>query len=137
MVESFGIRLLELMDDKVDMIFCNQDEALSLAKAETLTDAFTKLKKLSCAFVVTAGSQGAHYFDGRNIFFSKAKRVKAIDTNGAGDMFAGAFLYAINSGCSFKSAVYLANTCAAEVVSNFGPRLQSPKLHQIKRQCEV
>ena len=57
---------------------------------------------------------------------------KAIDTNGAGDMFAGAFLYAITSGKSYAWAADLANDCASRVVGQFGPRLKVLDFDAIK-----
>ena len=55
-----------------------------------------------------------------------------VDTNGAGDMFAGAFLYAINIGYSYALAAKIANEAAARVVSQFGPRIDSLDYKQIK-----
>jgi sugar/nucleoside kinase (ribokinase family) len=63
---------------------------------------------------------------------SKGVEAKAIDTNGAGDMFAGAFLYAITSGKSYAWAAGLANDCAARVVAQFGPRLEALEFNAIK-----
>ena len=56
---------------------------------------------------------------------------KCIDSNGAGDMFAGAFLYAITHGYSWVEAGNLASRAAAEVVSHYGPRLVAEKHAQI------
>ena len=63
---------------------------------------------------------------------SKGVEAKAIDTNGAGDMFAGAFLYAITSGKCYAWAADLANDCAARVVAQFGPRLEASEFDAIK-----
>ena len=61
----------------------------------------------------------------------------AIDTNGAGDMFAGAFLYAITSGRDYAWAADLANDCAARVVAQFGPRLEAQQFDKIKTQFGI
>ena len=50
-------------------------------------------------------------------------KVNAIDTNGAGDIFAGAFLYGIVAGYGYQQAGDLASAAAGEVVSGYGPRL--------------
>jgi sugar/nucleoside kinase (ribokinase family) len=55
--------------------------------------------------------------------------VKAIDSNGAGDMFAGAFLYGITHGHSFAQAGKIASLASSKVVGKFGPRLE---WHQAK-----
>jgi sugar/nucleoside kinase (ribokinase family) len=68
---------------------------------------------------------------------SKGIDAKAIDTNGAGDMFAGAFLYAITAGRDYAWAAALANDCAARVVAQFGPRLEAQQFEEIKRQFGI
>jgi sugar/nucleoside kinase (ribokinase family) len=65
-----------------------------------------------------------------------AAKVKAIDTNGAGDMFAGAFLYAVTHGHSHSQAAWLANQAAAQVVSQYGNRLSAEAMGGIKTRFE-
>ena len=60
-------------------------------------------------------------------------RATAIDTNGAGDLFAGAFLYAITHGHDFPTAGKLAATAASQLVSEFGPRLSADAHTQIRQ----
>jgi sugar/nucleoside kinase (ribokinase family) len=62
--------------------------------------------------------------------------VKALDTNGAGDMFAGAFLYAVTHGHSHAQAAWLANQAAAQVVSQYGNRLTHAGMESIKSRFE-
>jgi sugar/nucleoside kinase (ribokinase family) len=61
-----------------------------------------------------------------------ATPVKAVDTNGAGDMFAGCFLYAVTHGHSAELAAQLANRAAAQVVSQHGNRLTRDQLQSLK-----
>ena len=56
---------------------------------------------------------------------------KAVDTNGAGDMFAGAFLYGVTHGLSDAQAAALANRAAAAVVAQHGNRLTADRLQAI------
>jgi sugar/nucleoside kinase (ribokinase family) len=56
-----------------------------------------------------------------------------VDTNGAGDMYAGAFLFGITNGLSFKLAGDLASMSASKVVSQFGPRLKKEELLEIRK----
>ena len=58
--------------------------------------------------------------------------VNAIDTNGAGDMFAGAFLYGITNGLGYAGAGKLASLASSKVVSQFGPRLKWHEVQEIK-----
>ena len=60
-----------------------------------------------------------------------------MDTNGAGDMYAGAFLYAINAGYDYAWAAKFANAAAARVVSQFGPRIETVEYGQIKQQFGI
>ena len=66
-----------------------------------------------------------------------AAQVKAIDTNGAGDMFAGAFLFAVTHGHSHVQAAVLANQAAGQVVSQYGNRLTPEQLQAIRREFEA
>jgi sugar/nucleoside kinase (ribokinase family) len=58
--------------------------------------------------------------------------VKAVDTNGAGDMFAGAFLYAVTQGHTHAQAAWLANQAAGQVVSRYGNRLNTGEIAAVK-----
>jgi sugar/nucleoside kinase (ribokinase family) len=62
---------------------------------------------------------------------------EAVDTNGAGDMFAGAFLYAITSGKDYSWALTFANAAAARVVSRFGPRIDLLEYSRLKNQFGI
>jgi sugar/nucleoside kinase (ribokinase family) len=79
--------------------------------------------------VITLGSNGAMVIDADQQINIAAQAVSAIDTNGAGDMFAGAFMYGVSQGWSNEKSAQLANHAAAEIVSIFGARL-SAKTHQ-------
>ena len=105
---------------------------MAFTGTETLDAASEALKQYTKTFAITDGANGAITFDGNETNQSKGVEAKAIDTNGAGDMFAGAFLYAITSGKSYAWAASLANDCAARVVARFGPRLDPSDFDNIK-----
>ncbi|WP_372780224.1 adenosine kinase [Litorivivens sp.] len=127
MVEFFRDGLQEMLGKGVDMVFCNEEEALGWAQTRSLDAAIAALKQIAKTFAITLGAKGALVFDGSELIEVGPRPVKAVDTNGAGDMFAGAFLYAITSGKSFAEAGRLASVSAAEVVSHYGPRLPAAK----------
>ncbi len=129
MAEFFREGLLEMVGDGVDLLFCNKDEAISFTQAENLTEACEKLKDFASSFAVTLGAEGALVFDGTSTFTIEGCPAQAVDTNGAGDMFAGAFLYGITHGLNYAEAARLANRAAAQVVSQYGPRLR-PEQHR-------
>lgn len=128
MVQFFKDGLLEMLGDGVDLLFCNEQEAMLLAGSDNLDDALVTLKQHAKAFAVTLGAKGALAFDGQTLHEIAPHAVKAVDSNGAGDMFAGAFLYAITHGHDFAAAGRLASAASAQVVSQFGPRL-NPEQH--------
>lgn len=123
MVQFFKEGLKDMIGEKVDLLFCNDAEALSWADTDDLDTAIESLKQVARSFAVTLGSKGALLFDGNKMIEISPHQVKAVDSNGAGDMFAGAFLYGITHGHSFYEAGNIASLAAARVVSQFGPRL--------------
>ena len=131
-VAVFGDALREVIGGGVDLIFCNKDEAMAFTGTGTLETAAEALKQYTKTFAITDGANGAITFDGHTMNQSKGVEAKAIDSNGAGDMFAGAFLYAITSDKSYAWAAGLANDCAARVVAQFGPRLEASEFDAIR-----
>lgn len=128
MVEFFKDGLLEMIGERVDLVFCNEAEALGWGNTEDLNAAIESIKKVAGSFAITLGARGALLFDGKDLIEIEPYPVKAVDTNGAGDMFAGAFLHGLTRGFSFARAGKFASRAAAQVVSDFGPRLR-PELH--------
>lgn len=137
MVQYFRDGLVTMLGDGVDLLFCNHIEAQQWSGTDNLEDAARALKGIAKNFVVTRGSQGALAFDGTSFHNIAPTPVQAVDSNGAGDMFAGAFLHGINRGMTFPEAGRLASTAAAKVVSSFGPRLQPGEYPQILDQMRA
>ena len=132
MVKYFRDQMAEVLGAGVDLLFCNEEEALLYTGAATIEKAQEALKGIARSFVVTLGPKGALVFDGNNSYSIQAFDTVSVDTNGAGDLFAGAFLYGITHGKSFEEAGTLASLAASKVVSKFGPRLsaeQASELH--------
>lgn len=133
MVQYFREGLQAMMGERVNLLFCNRDEALHWAQSDNIEHAVEALKQVADTFAITLGKDGSLVFDGNALIQVPGTPVKAIDTNGAGDMFAGAFLYAITQGQSYADAARLANHAAAAVVSQFGPRLPAHRHDEILR----
>jgi fructokinase len=132
MVQFFKDGLVEMLGTGVDLLFCNEDEAMGFTGCDNLQDAATEIKKIAKTFAITCGAKGAILFDGNNTIKIAPNAVKAIDSNGAGDNFAGAFLYALTAGHSWEEAGKLASKISAQVVSQFGPRLQAEQYPVLK-----
>lgn len=107
----------------VDLLFCNAGEALAYTQCDSLTAALDALKPLAANIVITRGEDGAWIWDGHETHDILATNVTALNANGAGDMFAGAYLYAITQGWPARAAGEFAACAASQVVAQFGPRL--------------
>lgn len=129
MVQFFRGGLEEMIGDGVDILFANELEANAWTGKDTIEQSITILSTIAKIVVVTLGSKGALIYDGSKEIRIDPTPVKAIDSNGAGDMFAGAFLYALSSGKDLEFAGQLASIAAATTVGNFGPRL-APAAHK-------
>ncbi|CUS47307.1 MAG: pfkB family carbohydrate kinase [Idiomarinaceae bacterium HL-53] len=131
MVKYFKEGLDEFLQAGVDILFCNKEEAELYTGTHTLEAAMSELLKYAKQVVVTRGKEGA-------LIGTEEKRVQvpgfpvqALDTNGAGDMFAGAYLFGITQGWDLASAGTLASRAAAEVVTHYGPRLPAETHREI------
>ena len=124
MVRFFGKQFTEVIGASVDLLFCNEEEAMMVTGTSHIDDAALKMRDLSKQFAITLGANGALVYDGELQIKIQPFSTKAVDTNGAGDMFAGAFLYAITHGHSFADAGRLASLASSRVVSQWGPRLE-------------
>ncbi|MBT1706052.1 adenosine kinase [Chryseosolibacter indicus] len=123
MVKYFSAQMKEIVGASVDLLFCNEEEAMIYTETNNLAEAREKLKDVAKHFAITLGANGAMIYDGDTFINIEPYKVRAVDTNGAGDMFAGAFLYAITHGHSYAEAGKLASLASSRVVSQPGPRL--------------
>ena len=105
-----------------------------------LEDNFDKccsnLLKLSETVVITNGKEGSTIITKSKKIKIKPYPVQAIDTVGAGDTFAGAFLYGINNGLDFEKSANLASKLSSKVVTKLGPRLDKDIIESIKLSIE-
>ncbi len=135
-VEAFKHRFREVIGASVDLLFCNEDEAKAFTKKDTLQEAREAMKQEAKRFVITQGRNGALIYDGDTFIDIEPYEVRAVDTNGAGDMFAGAFLYGITNGLGFANSGKLASLAGSKIVAQYGPRLKwheaQELLHQLK-----
>ncbi|MFB1022452.1 MAG: adenosine kinase [Vicingaceae bacterium] len=123
MVKYFKEAMESVVGLGVDLLFCNEEEAMLYTGKDNLQEAREALKKNAKRFVITQGSNGAMIYDGDTFIDIEPYKVDAIDTNGAGDLFAGAFLAGITNGRSYADAGKLASLASSQVVTQFGPRL--------------
>ena len=133
-VQVFLEPLKRVIGDGVDLLFCNADEAQSFTAASSVEGAAEALHDYAKSFVITLGENGSMVYDGNQLTTVPGVKIEAINTNGAGDMFAGAFLHAISCGHDYRLSAEFANAAAAVVVGQFGPRIEAPEYAQLKKQ---
>jgi sugar/nucleoside kinase (ribokinase family) len=120
-IESFGL----------DYIFGNDDEAMAFVGSDSIEDAFVALKKKSYVSIITMGEKGSAVVSNEGVINTPKVDIQAIDTNGAGDMFAGSFLYSLLQNDDLKTCAEFANYGASKVVETFGPRLTKDMYHEV------
>ena len=123
MVKFFKDGLKEMIGERMDLVFGNEHEAKGMAETENLDEALAYMKTIAREFAVTRGSDGALIFDGTDLIEISPVKVEPVDTVGAGDMFAGAFLYGLTRGWEHKRAGDLASAASAKLVTKLGPRM--------------
>jgi len=104
---------------------------MMITSTQSVEDAASKLRGLAKNFVITLGANGALVYDGKLKISIEPFSTKVVDTNGAGDMFAGAFLYGINHGHSFADAGRAASLASSRVVAQWGPRLAPEEARRV------
>jgi len=123
MVLHFRDGLEQMLGNGVDQLFCNEEEALTWARTDRLDVAIHELKDISRVCNITLGAAGSlSVIDGRQTSVAGYK-VQAVDTNGAGDIYAGAYLAMICKGEQPTDATRFANYAAAQLVTHIGARL--------------
>jgi sugar/nucleoside kinase (ribokinase family) len=108
------------------MVFCNDDEAIAFAGTESLEEAIEFYKNQKYMIAITKGSEGSVVIKDGDEIFSPAIKIDPLDTNGAGDMFAGSFMHAYLNGNDIEACAEFSNYASSKVVQTFGPRL-TPK----------
>ena len=130
-VMGFKDKFLEMESFGLDYIFGNDDEAMAFVDADNIDDAFTKLQEKSYTSIITLGEKGSAVVTNNEIIHTSKVNIEPIDTNGAGDMFAGSFLYALLQDNDLRYCAEFANYGASKVVETFGPRLSQQSYRQV------
>ena len=123
-VNSFKESLIEFIDSYVDILFCNEVEAQAMTGESDSLSAFKKLQATVDTVFLTLGSKGSLVGKGgQEPVEVKTFPVKAVDTTGAGDLFAAGALYGVLNNHSLEESAVIGSYCAAQVVSHMGGRL--------------
>lgn len=120
-----------ISDGGVDLLFCNEDEAIQLTETADLDGALARLQPLVRTLVITRGGAGALAIErGTRVDVPAAPVREVVDTTGAGDLFAAGFLTALCKGADLEKCLRTGGIAAAEIISHYGARPEA-KLREL------
>ncbi|ATX79301.1 hypothetical protein Ga0123461_0881 [Mariprofundus aestuarium] len=123
LIHLFKDQFQQLIEGPVDLLFCNEEEAKALTGLEDPIDCAHAIHKHCENVALTLGKNGSIIMHEGEAFPVEGVEVDAIDTTGAGDMYAAGLLYGITNGIPWQKAGHLGSHAAGVVVSQLGARL--------------
>jgi sugar/nucleoside kinase (ribokinase family) len=123
---------IDLIADKIDVLFANEDEAIELSSSKNFTDKkleefFSSQKHLTT--IVTRAEKGCVVFqNGRVLEVSTPTIAEVIDTTGAGDAFAAGFLKGFSNGNELQDCAEFGNKLAGKIIQKFGARFENEEV---------
>ena len=120
-IESYGI----------DMIFCNDDEAIAFSGADDIEGAMEFYKSKAYMTAITKGPEGSVVIKDGVEIYADAEKIIPVDTNGAGDMFAGSFMHAYLQNYDIQACAEFSNFASSKIVETFGPRLNTDGYEEV------
>ena len=123
-VDRHKTHFLELVKNKLDITFANEQEMTSLIEAKNFDEVINFSKQINKLVVVTRGEKGAVAIQGEQVFESEIlKNLKILDLTGAGDLFASGFLHGHINKLSIKESLNKGTEMSAKVIQQIGARL--------------
>ena len=123
-VDRHKPHFLNLVKNKIDITFANEQEITSLIEAKNINEIIDFSKTLNKLVVITRGEKGAFAVNGEKVFESEVKKnLKIIDLTGAGDLFAAGFLHGYVNGLSTKECLDKGTEMSSRVIQQIGARL--------------
>ena len=115
---------LNLVKNKLDIIFANEKEAMSLIDAKSFDEVIEFGKSLNKLFIVTRSDKGSVAIEGSDISEAQAKsNLKIVDLTGAGDLFAAGFLHGFTNNKNPHESLKLGTEMASKIIQKIGARL--------------
>jgi fructokinase len=123
-VDRHKPHFLNLVKNKLDIIFANEQEITSLIEAKDFNEVINFSKQLKKLIVVTRGEKGAVAIQGEEIIETGIKQnLKILDLTGAGDLFAAGFLHGYINKLSIKESLEKGTEMSSKVIQQIGARL--------------
>ena len=123
-VDRHKPHFLELVKNKLDITFANEQEIMSLIEAKSFDEVINFSKLLGKIIVLTRGEKGAVAINGDEVVECGIKQgLKVVDLTGAGDLFAGGFLHGYVNKMSLKESLDKGTEMSSKVIQQIGARL--------------
>ena len=123
-VERHKSNFLDLVKNKLDIIFANEQEILSLTDSKSFDETITFCKQIKKNIIITRGAKGAIAINGEDIVECKAKTNLIIkDLTGAGDLFAAGYLHGLINNKSMKESLEIGTELSAKIIQKIGARI--------------
>ncbi len=127
-VQRHRKKFINIINNGVDLIFCNEKELISLTQQTDLNSALQTSREYPCKVICTVAERGVYIKYNDSWLNISTNNVEIKDTTGAGDLFATGYLYGILSGENDLISCQFANKCAGEIIRTLGCRLDKDKL---------
>jgi fructokinase len=125
-VERHKSYFLELVKNKLDITFANEQEIMSLINVKKFDDVIDFAKKINKFIIITRGDKGAIAINKNEVVECSAKKdLKIKDLTGAGDLFAGGFLHGIVNKKTIKESLNTGTELSSKVIQIIGARLNN------------
>ena len=123
-VERHKKQFLELVKNKLDIVFANEQEILSLIDTSSFEEVVSFSKELDKNIVITRGDKGAVSIKNNEVFECNAeKNLKIVDLTGAGDLFAAGYLHGIINKMSIKESLLKGTELSSKIIQKIGARI--------------
>jgi fructokinase len=123
-VERHKSHFLELVKNKLDIVFANEQEISALIDAKSFKDVISFSKNLKKNIIITRGSNGAIAIHGDEVFECSAKKnLEIIDLTGAGDLFAAGYLHGLINNKTTEECLAKGTELSSKIIQKIGARL--------------
>ena len=123
-VERHKSQFIELVKHKLDIVFANEQEILSLIGTKSFDDVISYSKNLSKNIIITRGEKGAITINGDDVVeFSAQKNLEITDLTGAGDLFAAGYLHGIVNKLSINESLAKGTELSSKIIQKIGARI--------------
>ncbi len=131
-VDRHRAEFLDLVADHIDLLFANEEEIMSLYEVDNFDDALQKVRGHCRVAALTRGPEGSVVVSGDEVHVIDAEPVTPVDTTGAGDAYAGGFLYGLSRDHDLATCGRIGGIAAAEVIGHVGARPDIPLAERVR-----